>query len=123
MPGADEDAVMLERAQVVAVGSQADVSVGAHRNERDALNAKEISRDGFEVSDMVGQIVMRAESEGRFEQWRVGYDLLHRGEEIREFGTSRGRAAEQYQGVAGAMGELVKTTGSPARRLNRDRVG
>jgi len=123
MPGANECAIALKGAQMISVGSHADVSVGAHREERGTLDAEKTTCAGFEVSDLVGQVVARAEGDGRFEQGGVGGNLLQGGEEIRKVGTLDGCAAEKYESMPGTMGELVKSTGLRARRLDRDSVG
>ena len=54
MPGLDESPVLLDRAEVVSVASQADIAVGAHGENCDFLDAEEISRNGFELSDLTG---------------------------------------------------------------------
>jgi len=123
MPGANECAIALERAQMIAVGSHTDVTVRTHREKRDTFDAESTTCAGFEVSDPVGLLVARAEGDDQFEQVRVGGNLLQGGEELHKVSTLEGSAAEKYESMAGAMGELVKSTGLRARRLDRDSVG
>lgn len=61
MPGSNKCLIALDRTQMISVGLHADVSVGAHREERDTLDAESTTCAGFEVSDPVGQLVARAE--------------------------------------------------------------
>jgi hypothetical protein len=55
MPGPDASTAAVERAPVVAVGSQADVACGSHREKCDSLDAQQIGRDWFELSDVASQ--------------------------------------------------------------------
>ena len=82
MCAADAGLVALERGEVVVVGSEADVSVGAHGEERGALDAEEISCDRVEASAVVGQVRTAAEGD-RFEQGRLCGELV---EGIEDFG-------------------------------------
>jgi hypothetical protein len=123
MPSLDECTVVLERVEMVSVRSEADVSVGAHCEKSGVLDAEEISCGGIEVSDIAGQVRARAEGDCRFEQWRIGDDLLQGAEKVRQRGTSGGRSTEKHEGVAGAVGEFVKPAGLRARRLDRNRIG
>jgi len=74
--GANECAITLECAQVISIGSHADVSVGAHCQECDALDAELAGCTNFEVSDLSAQAVDRTESDSLFEQGRVAGNLL-----------------------------------------------
>src|SRR5262245_14488739 len=76
MCDADTCLVTLERGEVVVVGAEADVSVGAHGEECGALDAEEISCDGVEVFAQLGQVRTGAEGDGRFEQGRLGGELV-----------------------------------------------
>lgn len=103
----EESAVAFERPQVVPIGSQADVAVGAHREQCGALDAEEIGSDGFEPSDLAGRLGLGAEGDGRFEQRRVGGEFLQSGVKLHKRRTVCGWAAKEHEGVAGAVGELV----------------
>ena len=116
----DECAVVLERVQMVSIRSESDVSVGAHREKGDVLDAEEIGYDGIDVSNIFGQIGIGAEGDHRLEQGRIDDDLLERDKEISERRASCGWAAEKYQGMPDAVDELMKSTGRGARRLDRD---
>jgi hypothetical protein len=52
-PAVDELAVTCERTQVVFIRSQADVAVGAHRQQCSALDAEESSSGEFEPPDLI----------------------------------------------------------------------
>ena len=119
----DECAVTLERAEMVSIASHADVAVGAHHEQCGALDAEAISSTGLKASDLNGQVRGGAEGDGRFEQRRVGGALLQGSVEVRERRTVCGGAAYEQEGVAGAVGKLVQSTGPRARRLDRNRVG
>jgi hypothetical protein len=99
MPGVKEFAVAFGRAQVVPIGSQADVAIGAHHEQCDALDPKETGSDGFEPSDLIARLGPGAEGEGRFEQRRVGGELLQSGVKLHERRIVCGRAAQQHEGV------------------------
>ena len=123
MPGLDECVVVLERDEMVSVGSEADVSVGAHCENSGVLDAEEISGGGIEVSDIGGEVGARAEGDDRFEQGRIGGEFPYGDKEVRERRPSCGWTAEEYEGVADAVGELVKSAGLRARRSDRNRIG
>jgi hypothetical protein len=122
-PGVEEFAVAFKRAQVLPIGSEADVAVGAHHEECGALDAEEIGADGLEPSDAVARLWLGAEGDGRFEQRRVGGEFLQSGLKLHERRTVGGWATQEQEGVASAVGKLVKATGLPVRALDLDRVG
>jgi hypothetical protein len=68
VPGADEGAVALQRTEVIAIASHADVAVGAHHEQGEALDAQEIGSRGVEVSDPGGQVGLGPDGDGGFEQ-------------------------------------------------------
>jgi hypothetical protein len=117
-----EFAVAFECAQVVSIGSQADVAVRAHHEQCGALDAEDSSSDGVEPSDPVGQLGLGAESDGRFEQARAGGELLQSSVKLHERRSVRPRAAQKHEGMTGAVDKLVKVTGLPVRPSDLDCV-
>ena len=109
---ADECAVAPECGQVFSVGSPADVPVGADGEECGAVDAETGSCRRFEVSDRV-QIGTSTEGDDGVEQRRVGGEVPHSSQDVRERGARRNRAAEEHERVARAVRELVKSTGFP----------
>ena len=108
---------------MVSVGSQPDVSVGAHSEKGRAPDTEEISRGGFQAPDTVGQVGARAEGEGSFEHDRAGGEILKGREQRGELRTSCGWTAEQHQSMAGTVSEFTKWTAHPVPWLHRYRVG
>ena len=107
---------------MISIGSHADVSVRAHCQKCDALDAEFVSRTNFEVPDLSGQTVGRTESDRRFEYWRVGGNLLQGGQDVSELGALASCATKKHESVAGALGQIVKLTRFPAGGSNRDSV-
>ena len=75
--------VALQRGQVVVVGSQSDVAVGADGEERASFHPQLGRRDGVEVSDRVRDVGAGSERHGGFKQGRIFYMLLQGGVESR----------------------------------------
>jgi hypothetical protein len=84
MSGLDESGVAFKRTQVVSVGSQADVAVGANREECASADPKVGSRGGLEVSDRVRDVGAGTEHYGGFKQRRIFYKSLQGGVEIQQ---------------------------------------
>ena len=76
MSSTDKSVIALECIEVVSVGSQPDVAIGAHRKECGLSNAKNTSGPHFEVSDLAAQTGAGPKRDGRFEQLRGGSLLL-----------------------------------------------
>ena len=118
MSGMDESAVVLKRAEVVLVGPQADIAIGAHCEERGFLDAEEIRCDGFKISDLGGQVAMGTEGDGSFKQRRAGGEFLQGGVEFRERRTVCGGAGQEHQGMAGAVSKLVQSARRSVRPVD-----
>jgi hypothetical protein len=76
MAGLEEGGVALQRSQVVAIGSQAYVAVGADCEECASFDAQLSRRGGFEVPDGVWDVGAGSEGHGGFKQGRIFYVFL-----------------------------------------------
>ena len=70
--GVEESAVVVECGEVVLVGAQADVAVGAYREEGVSFEAENGGGFGFEIADVGGKVSRDAEAVEGFEQGRAG---------------------------------------------------
>ncbi len=116
--------VTLEGVEVVLVGSQADVAVGAEGEECVPFDSEEAGGGGFEVADLVGQVVTGSEGDGGFKQGRGGGEFLRRRGGLRV--SRRLRLGRPVAGGYGQLGELAGEGGMVARpvaALPRDRAG
>ncbi len=82
--GLKESGVTFQRSQVVLVGAQADVAVGAKSEECASFNPQTGGRGGLEVTDLVSDIGIRAERYGSFKQGRIFYVFLQGGVDSRQ---------------------------------------
>jgi hypothetical protein len=76
MAGLEEGGVAFQHGQVVAIGSQAYVAVGANCEECASFDAQLIRHGGFEVPDGVWDVGAGSEGHAGFKQGRVFHVLL-----------------------------------------------
>jgi hypothetical protein len=87
MSGMDQPTVSLECAEMVVVGAQADITVGAHCEKRVSFKAKKIRLGRFKVPDLGARVVTGTDGDGSFKQGRVEDELLQCGVETHEHWT------------------------------------
>ena len=95
--------VAFQRSQVVLIGAQADVAVGANGEECASFNPQTGGLGGLEVTDLVRDVGIRAERYGGFKQGRIFYVFLQGGVESQQCRWVCGRSAQKDKSIAGTM--------------------
>lgn len=108
-PCKEERAIAFECVEMVSIRSQANVAVGAQREQSRILKAEEISNAWFKISGLDGKLGIGAEGDDCFKQWRASDKCLHSSVEVGEGGGVCGWSGQKHESVAGALGKAVKS--------------
>jgi hypothetical protein len=123
MAGLKEGGVAFQRSQVVPVGSQAYVAVGADGEECASFHPQMGCRSGVEVSDGVWDVGAGSEGHSSFKQGRMFYVFLQGGVENQQRRWVCSGSAYKDQSAARTMAECVKAGRAGLGHAYRNCVG
>jgi hypothetical protein len=118
----EEGAVAGEGGEMVGIGAQADVIVGADDEQGDAVDAEKFGGGGIEAGHARRQLAMISSGDGGFENRRSFGGFLQPGVQCSEGRGIRAGPGEKHQRVSGAMRQMMQPAGARVRRLHRENI-